>query len=423
MIVHCSNFNTSYGGEGGYRKSLTNKELRRRNAFTLVELLVVIAIIGMLIALLLPAVQAAREAARRMQCSNNLKQLGLALHTHHDAYDRLPSSRDYLRTPEKDPWEDWRANTANWEFGLSAWNGVIALFPFMELGAHLDSILAGTVNNAWDVPVALRTNPINSLLCPSCPGKGLSSEIGENLNGNQNSVRTNYGLSRGDAAWDPERWAPATGGTAATGGTGGTNRDGRDDSRGRTMFHPFSRKNLSAAADGTSNTIAMSEFGKPSEPQTLDVRSGLIRYWLGVDAENDVNNAGIVRLRLNVTLDRRTLNVNATNTLQGSANDRLTRGGQLNRGFTLLNGFQTLLPPNSPSCFSDPGSAENRGIYSASSYHMNGVNAVFLDGSVRFVTDTIDFGPTDSRQVRSGPSQFGVWGALGSPDGGESVSL
>jgi prepilin-type N-terminal cleavage/methylation domain-containing protein/prepilin-type processing-associated H-X9-DG protein len=97
-----------------------------RDAFTLVELLVVIAIIGILVALLLPAVQAAREAARRMSCSNNLKQLGLALHNYHDTYKRFPIN--YL---------DWeRAPTVGGSH-------VVRLFPFMEQQPLSDFIQAG----------------------------------------------------------------------------------------------------------------------------------------------------------------------------------------------------------------------------------------------------------------------------------------
>src|SRR5947208_1767976 len=102
---------------------------RLRRGFTLVELLVVIAIIGVLVALLLPAVQAAREAARRMKCQNNLKQFGLALHNYHDAYGRMPAS--YYRA-----WPTSLGAT----FGTPGWGWGAMILPRLEQQALFDTM-------------------------------------------------------------------------------------------------------------------------------------------------------------------------------------------------------------------------------------------------------------------------------------------
>jgi len=92
-------------------------------------------------------------------------------------------------------------------------------------------------------------------------------------------------------------------------------------------------------------------------------------------------------------------------------------------------GFSTILPPNSITCVTANKSENTRGIFAASSYHTGGVNAALGDGSVQFVSDTINSRTTSGINadldfcVQSGPSPFGVWGALGSTKGGESVSL
>lgn len=132
--------------------------VRRRLAFTLVELLVVIAIIGILVGLLLPAVQAAREAARRMQCSNNLEQLGLSLHNYADTYKKFPIGHQLT---------GWR--NANAGQGGTGFNWGFALLPFIEQGS-----LFNQFNSAYMLPENTITKngtwaktPLATFSCPS----------------------------------------------------------------------------------------------------------------------------------------------------------------------------------------------------------------------------------------------------------------
>src|SRR6478672_6253185 len=142
----------------------------RKRGFTLVELLVVIAIIGVLVALLLPAVQAAREAARRMQCSNHLKQIGLALQNYHDVFQSLPygARARYVNVNNNTP--------ANQNYGPS-W--LVSMLPFAEQKPLSDLLEAAMVSNpaaltdmtqlTGRVPFHANNQKIAWMLCPSSP--------------------------------------------------------------------------------------------------------------------------------------------------------------------------------------------------------------------------------------------------------------
>jgi prepilin-type N-terminal cleavage/methylation domain-containing protein/prepilin-type processing-associated H-X9-DG protein len=150
--------------------------------FTLVELLVVIAIIGILVALLLPAVQAAREAARRMQCSNNFKQIVLATHNYHDTFKVFPV-------------QSFPAHGSQ-----NAWGWSPMIFPFIELQALYDTLqpnVGQTVNNVGTLPPATRLyngvlllqQPVPAFICPSCPGERVNQFY---TNPRNNSNRANW---------------------------------------------------------------------------------------------------------------------------------------------------------------------------------------------------------------------------------------
>ncbi len=362
-----------------------------RLGFTLVELLVVIAIIGILIALLLPAVQAAREAARRMSCTNNLKQLGLACHNYHDTRNCLP------------------ARMTGPAVTISRLSWLYSVLPYMEQGALYSQIhTAGTVNakdgsqtytelacHPWDRNFLPWYTVIDALLCPSDgAGKSPSPE------GLGNS---SYSCNCGDLTY----WA--------------------GDPRGRGTFIDLKHRSFGSITDGTSNTMLASEGAIFSG--NLNARKGGI----ALNRNVQVGTAAACWAALDPEDSNRVQDpVYAVGFEGGNQNFCGTRWAD---GLPMSTGFFAILPPNSPTCFdnSDLGAGGTGITRAASSWHTGGVNVALVDGSVRFVSDTIDSGDMSAPSPYAEPgvnwddsgkrSPYGVWGGMSTIAHGESVTL
>ena len=359
--------------------------------FTLVELLVVIAIIGVLIALLLPAVQAAREAARRMRCSNNFKQWGIGLHNHHDTYKVLPGVM--LTNPNN--------GDTSPSVGINFY-----LLPFMEQTPIYDGLLAmpeanptnSAFNQDWPTLAnSYTTTAIATLLCPS------DSEATKP--GSNNNARTSIAFSIADSSsvvyfrleWGAWDWSAG-------------NIPVQRRALFNTMSLPSQRNSLASAKDGTSNTIAASERPTPSNLSAEnDRRRGVLNA-----GDGTLSNSGNRRPSSCIAAAQKPEN-------QGQLSEAadapfMTR---VFSGHQEYSGFSTIMKPNSVSCWDGWGAA----FVNAGSFHPGGVNVLFLDGSVRFISDTVDCGDPDKFEVQAGPSPYGVWGAMGSCSGGESSVL
>ena len=342
--------------------------------FTLVELLVVIAIIGILIALLLPAVQAAREAARRSQCTNTLKQIGLALHNYHDTYKALPWMRGPSNTGDRNT--DPRGNE-------ETINGLVGLLPFLEQGALYDIIsspYSGSQNALpfgpprdffWYTPW---TMDVPAFRCPSDP-EGLAYYGNNSILG-----RRHYAMCLGDKILN--------------------NHNNRTL---RGVFGYRSSVKFAHITDGTSNTIMMGE--KANAVDASDVR--------GLGANN------VAGLNTNPSLCLATAAGGHYLPGVGVQSDRVL-GSLWHSGVAPFIGFNTVLPPNGPTCLSDNW-GDQWGVYAASSYYPGGVNVAMADASVQFISETINTGDATLPEVTSGESPYGTWGALGTMNCGEVV--
>ncbi|MDO5554969.1 MAG: DUF1559 domain-containing protein [Planctomycetia bacterium] len=409
--------NCAGGGGIADRKKLSVLKLL---AFTLVELLVVIAIIGILIALLLPAVQAAREAARRMQCTNNFKQAGIALHNYHDVHLAFPTRCSFVNPPIDGPW-----SATNWT-SSPTWGPLFFLLPYMEQVAGYDSITQEAIS--YEAGHEARCQPCSSN-CPTfrtlsvknyqCPSDPFSSELTDSTDDPQ--YRGNVSFSMADVVLNMESI--------------GTLKDGVTDFHHHTrtqflqraLFGTYAWHSMASVVDGTSNTVFSSEIvTSPSDTEswddygTQDTAAGAVHSVLGGVSRVDSIYDGDHGISPSACLNNRNGKQLIATTVR-----RSNRGHYFGDGRPWIQGFNMVLPPNSPNCFRM--TAERWGFVPPQSYHSGGVNVAFCDGSVRFVSDTVDCGDL-SKSYKPGTyfsteSPFGVWGAIATMNGGETKSL
>lgn len=355
-------------------------KLVRRRAFTLIELLVVIAIIAILVALLLPAVQQAREAARRSQCKNNLKQLGIAIHNYHDVFSAAPLGSTIAGGGGNNQIRRFSAH-----LGLLPFTDNANLFD--ETMNHL--MVPGGDTASWNNNVPAVRAKLPNILCPSDPASTIDAV----------KAKTNYLFSHGDNAWDQNPAWNGNGGRGIRGFFTCIRNDGQGG--GPRRFRDVT--------DGLSNTVMMGE--------RIVAQAGSNSIHNGATTTT-VSQGG----RRNPSLCLASVNPDGTYISLGNGTGARLAGVRAFDGAPPFTTVNTIIGPNGPSCKHQNNNAHDRdGVFTMSSRHAGGVHTLMGDGTVRFISDSIDTGDLTQQPVTGGPSPYGVWGALGSINGSEEL--
>ena len=354
-----------------------------RRGFTLIEVLVVIAIIGLLVALLLPAVQSAREAARRMQCANNLKQIGLALHGYHDAVGSLP----------------WGQGP----FGWNDWGAAALVLPHMEQG-----VLFNGINFSQDLLPAQPGCPANTtaqaitlaaLICPSDLDRLTNPQGHTNYAGNAGSNPLFFRRATSSPAF-PASIFPTPDGLFAF-------VSARPDPPFGTVV------SFAGITDGLSQTAAFSErvkgIGTGNQLDPLRPTSAVAG--LGRPGGTAPGGAPADSIPQPYYAACRATPPTASNLATDAGPDGVgwyAYGMHWWTGHPYSGRYNHVMPPNTWSCAYDVnGIINDNGANPTSSRHPGVVNVLFADGSTRAIKETI---------------AVPVWWALGSRSGGEAIS-
>ena len=368
----------------------------RPGGFTLVELLVVIAIIGVLVGLLLPAVQSAREAARRSACANKIKQLALAAINYAETNKALPSRNGGT------------CCTGTNSNNAGRRSAFVDMLPFMEENVMYDRIMAGDATRAPGGPHAYvswapwNTAP-NSLTCPddSAPyrssGQNYAICLGDSVTFNHYrrigiDVGATVAQAAGRGLWNVGAWNATADQASATRVNSGVR--------------------FRECSDGLSKTILFSERLRGPDDSSWTTNTVAL-------------GAGIAQLASVGTTPSACLSVSDGANYAAGTQVKQKWGNRWTDGQAERVGFNTILPPNAPSCGGSNVNADNTtAVLPPTSGHPGGVNVAFGDGAVAFISDSIDTGNLGVAIAHTStvPSPYGVWGALGTKAGGEGVS-